>query len=67
MPEVRAIKISKTEHRTHGHADNNAALIKRPHRIEGQVCSASRWSAKTCIDILAQIGAVSFPLESAAF
>ena len=45
------------------------ALVKRLHRIEGQVRGIERMveEDRYCIDILTQIGAVSTALESLAF
>ncbi len=55
---------------THGylHAENKDAMIKRLHRIEGQVRGIERMvdEERYCIDILTQIGAVSTALESLA-
>jgi DNA-binding FrmR family transcriptional regulator len=55
---------------THGyiHADNKDAMVRRLHRIEGQVRGIERMVAEEryCIDILTQIGAVSTALESLA-
>jgi DNA-binding FrmR family transcriptional regulator len=53
----------------HGYAQNKAALIKRLHRIEGQVRGIERMleDDRYCIDILTQVGAVSTALESFAF
>ena len=55
---------------THGYieADNKDAMIKRLHRIEGQVRGIERMvdEERYCIDILTQIGAVSTALESLA-
>jgi DNA-binding FrmR family transcriptional regulator len=50
------------------HADKDA-LIKRLHRIEGQVRGIERMveDDRYCIDILTQIGAVSTALERVAF
>ena len=50
------------------HADKEA-LVKRLHRIEGQVRGIERMveDDRYCIDILTQIGAVSTALESLAF
>ena len=50
----------------HGRKD---ALVKRLHRIEGQVRGIERMVAddRYCIDVLTQIGAVSTALESLAF
>ena len=54
---------------THGYADDKAALIKRLHRIEGQVRGIERMveEDRYCIDILTQLGAVTTALESLAF
>jgi CsoR family transcriptional regulator, copper-sensing transcriptional repressor len=53
---------------THGYVDDKEALVKRLHRIEGQVRGIERMVAEEryCIDILTQIGAVSTALESLA-
>src|SRR5438128_12482128 len=54
---------------THGYSENKEALIKRLHRIEGQVRGIERMleDDRYCIDVLTQIGAVSTALESLAF
>ncbi len=53
----------------HGYHEQKDALIKRLHRIEGQVRGIERMVAEDryCIDVLTQIGAVSTALESLAF
>ena len=53
----------------HGYTKEKAALIKRLHRIEGQVRGIEKMVAddRYCIDILTQIGAVSTALDSLAF
>ncbi len=53
---------------THGYAADKDALIKRLHRIEGQVRGIERMveDDRYCIDILTQISAVSTALESVA-
>ena len=53
----------------HGYHHQKDALIKRLHRIEGQVRGIERMVAddRYCIDILTQIGAVSTALDSLAF
>ena len=53
---------------THGYASEKEALIKRLHRIEGQVRGVERMveEDRYCIDILTQIGAVTTALESLA-
>ena len=52
---------------THGY--DKAALIKRLHRIEGQVRGVERMveDDRYCIDVLTQVGAVKTALESLAF
>jgi len=51
---------------THGYVPEKDALIKRLHRIEGQVRGVERMveDERYCIDILTQIAAVSTALES---
>ena len=53
----------------HGYASDKAALVKRLHRIEGQVRGIERMveDDRYCIDILTQISAVSTALESLGF
>ena len=53
-------------HATHGYVSEKDALIKRLHRIEGQVRGIERMveDERYCIDILTQIAAVSTALES---
>jgi CsoR family transcriptional regulator, copper-sensing transcriptional repressor len=57
-----------TEHH-HGYHDQKDALMKRLHRIEGQVRGVERMVAQDryCIDILTQIAAVTTALDSLAF
>jgi DNA-binding FrmR family transcriptional regulator len=54
---------------THGYSENKEALVKRLHRIEGQVRGIERMveSDRYCIDILTQISAATTALESLAF
>ena len=54
---------------THGYVSDKAALVKRLHRIEGQVRGIERMvdEERYCIDILTQISAVTTALESLAF
>jgi DNA-binding FrmR family transcriptional regulator len=54
---------------THGYAENREAIVKRLHRIEGQVRGIERMveEDRYCIDILTQLGAVTTALESVAF
>jgi DNA-binding FrmR family transcriptional regulator len=51
---------------THGYTPSKDALVKRLHRIEGQVRGIERMveDDRYCIDILTQISAVSTALES---
>jgi CsoR family transcriptional regulator, copper-sensing transcriptional repressor len=52
----------------HGYTKDKEALIKRLHRIEGQVRGIEKMveDDRYCIDILTQIGAVTTALESLA-
>ncbi len=52
----------------HGYADRKPELVKRLHRIEGQVRGIERMveDDRYCIDILTQLGAVSTALEGVA-
>ena len=54
---------------THGYAHDKDALVKRLHRIEGQVRGIERMveDDRYCIDILTQVSAVTTALESVAF
>ena len=51
-----------------GYAGGKDALVRRLHRIEGQVRGIERMvvEERYCIDVLTQIGAVSTALESVA-
>ncbi|HEU4612422.1 MAG TPA: metal-sensitive transcriptional regulator [Kofleriaceae bacterium] len=53
----------------HGYHEQKDALIKRLHRIEGQVRGIERMVStdRYCIDILPQVSAVSTALDSLAF
>ena len=53
----------------HGYHEQKDALVKRLHRIEGQVRGIEKMVTEDryCIDILTQIGAVSTALESLGF
>ncbi|MBA3331238.1 MAG: metal-sensitive transcriptional regulator [Actinobacteria bacterium] len=53
---------------SHGYVSDKDALVKRLHRIEGQVRGVERMveEERYCIDILTQIGAVSTALDSVA-
>ena len=52
----------------HGYAKNKETLVKRLHRIEGQVRGIERMveDDRYCIDILTQIAAVDTALEAVA-
>jgi DNA-binding FrmR family transcriptional regulator len=52
-----------------GYAEDKDALIKRLHRIEGQVRGVEKMveDDRYCIDVLTQIAAVNTALESLAF
>ena len=54
---------------THGYVSDKEALVKRLHRIEGQVRGIERMleDERYCIDVLTQISAVTTALESVAF
>jgi len=53
----------------YGYHGDKKALVKRLHRIEGQVRGIEKMveDDRYCIEILTQIGAVSTALESLAF
>lgn len=57
-----------TEHVDPGYVDDKDALIKRLHRIGGQVRGIERMVAEEryCIDILTQVAATTTALESLA-
>ena len=54
---------------SYAYAENKEALVRRLHRIEGQVRGIERMveDDRYCIDILTQISAVNTALESLAF
>ena len=54
---------------SHGYIEHKDALVKRLHRIEGQVRGLERMveEDRYCIDIITQISAVTTALESVAF
>ena len=54
---------------THGYAASKDSLVRRLHRIEGQVRGIERMleEDRYCIDVLTQIAAVNTALESLAF
>ena len=57
-----------TEH-AHGYSADKEALVRRLHRIEGQVRGIERMvdEDRYCIDVLTQVAAVNTALESLAF
>ena len=58
-----------SETKTHGYVADKEALVRRLHRIEGQVRGIERMveDDRYCIDVLTQISAVTTALESVAF
>ena len=54
---------------SYGYAKDKQALIKRLHRVEGQIRGIERMvdDDRYCIDILTQIAAANTALESLAF
>jgi DNA-binding FrmR family transcriptional regulator len=58
-----------TETETHGYVADKEALVRRLHRIEGQVRGIERMveEDRYCIDVLTQISAVTTALDSVAF
>jgi CsoR family transcriptional regulator, copper-sensing transcriptional repressor len=63
------VSATTDEHVHHGYHAEKHALIKRLHRIEGQVRGIEKMidDDRYCIDVLTQIGAVSTALESLGF
>jgi len=61
--------MSQTEQHAHGYTADKEALIRRLHRIEGQVRGIERMveEDRYCIDVLTQISAVTTALDSLAF
>ena len=61
--------MSKTATHEHGYTHEKDRLVKRLHRIEGQVRGIERMveDNRYCIDVLTQIAAVNTALESLAF
>jgi CsoR family transcriptional regulator, copper-sensing transcriptional repressor len=57
------------EKQVHGYTKDIEALVKRLHRIEGQVRGVEKMveDDRYCIDVLTQIAAVNTALESLAF
>jgi len=61
--------MSDPEVPVRGYVEDKDALVRRLHRIEGQVRGIERMleEDRYCIDVLTQIAAVSTALESVAF
>ena len=61
--------MNTTAEHTRGYTKDKDALVRRLHRIEGQVRGVERMveEDRYCIDILTQIAAVNTALESLAF
>jgi DNA-binding FrmR family transcriptional regulator len=63
--------MTQTEqmNQVHGYHADKLSLVKRLHRIEGQVRGIEKMVAEDryCIDVLTQISAVSTALESVAY
>ena len=61
--------MSSADLRQPGYTGNKEALVRRLHRIEGQVRGIERMveDDRYCIDVLTQIAAVTTALESLAF
>jgi DNA-binding FrmR family transcriptional regulator len=61
--------MSETHVHAPGYAAGKDALVRRLHRIEGQVRGIERMveEDRYCIDVLTQIAAVNTALESLAF
>ena len=60
---------SAADHPTYGYVADKKALIRRMHRIAGQVRGIEKMleDDRYCIDILTQISAVDTALEAVAF
>jgi len=61
--------VSDTTIRVPGYHEDKDALVKRLHRIEGQVRGIEKMVTddRYCIDIITQISAVTTALEAVAF
>jgi CsoR family transcriptional regulator, copper-sensing transcriptional repressor len=61
--------MSQITEPSYGYTKDKEAIVKRLHRIEGQVRGVERMveDDRYCIDILTQIAAVNTALESLAF
>ena len=60
--------MTEVAHHQHGYVADKEALVKRLHRIEGQVRGIEKMVAddRYCIDILTQIAAVTTALDVVA-
>ncbi len=71
LPLAKGEHVSETETtaHAHGYTPHKDALVKRLHRIEGQVRGIEKMVAddRYCIDVITQISAVNTALESVAF
>ncbi len=61
--------MNETAAHVHGYVADKDKLVKRLHRIEGQVRGIERMidDDRYCIDVITQISAVTTALESLAF
>ena len=61
--------MTETAHPVHGYHADKDKLVKRLHRIEGQVRGLEKMVSEDryCIDVLTQISAVTTALEAVAF
>ncbi len=61
--------MTETAPHTHGYAPQKDRLVKRLHRIEGQVRGIEKMLAddRYCIDVITQISAVTTALDAVAF
>ena len=61
--------MTQTATPTYGYAADKEALIKRLHRVEGQVRGIEKMvdEDRYCIDIITQISGVTTALEAVAF
>jgi DNA-binding FrmR family transcriptional regulator len=61
--------VTETAAPKYGYSDAKDSLVKRLHRIEGQVRGIEKMVAEDryCIDIITQIAAVSTALEAVGF
>ena len=61
--------MTQTATPTYGYTEDKDALIKRLHRIEGQVRGIEKMidEDRYCIDIITQISAITTALDAVAF